>query len=39
MKLDSHNHMGEAKQKYEQEIRDLQSKNKEQAENIYELEA
>ena len=31
--------MGEAKQKFEQEIRDLQNKNKEQAEQIYELEA
>ena len=29
MKLESHSHMGEAKQKHEQEIRDLQAKNKE----------
>ena len=32
MKVESHNHMGEAKTKFEQEIRDLQTKNKELAE-------
>ena len=38
MKMESHNHLGEAKQKYEEEIRTLQSKNKELAEQVYELE-
>ena len=39
MKQESHSHLGEAKTKYEQEIRDLQAKNKDMAEQIFELEA
>ena len=38
MKLETHNHLGEAKQKYGEGIRDLQTKNKELSEQVYELE-